>query len=187
MNDALKNIIERNSHRKLIAPAPSKVEMDLVFKAALRAPDHAWLRPSNFIEVQGKGLDRLSKAFQDFATDHIEDLEPEKLDIYINAPYRAPMIVVLINTPKEHPKVPEVEQIMSTATAGQNILLALTSLGYAGIWRTGTFALNKKVNKYLELNSEQQVLGYLYIGTPEGNQKKIPELEPSDFVTKWEA
>jgi nitroreductase len=93
--------------------------------------------------------------------------------------------MILINSPKEHPKVPEVEQIMSTAAAGQNILLALSSLGYGGIWRTGTFALNKKVNKYLGLNSDQQVLGYLYIGTPEGNQKNIPDLKPSDFVTKW--
>ena len=37
--------------------------MDIVYKAALRAPDHAWLRPSSFIEVSGKGLDKLSKIF----------------------------------------------------------------------------------------------------------------------------
>ena len=43
------------------------------------------------------------------------------------------MIIVLINTPKEHPKVPKIEQIMSTATAGQNILLALNSLGYGAM------------------------------------------------------
>ena len=185
MNDALKNIIERNSHRKLIAPAPSKEEMNLVFKAALRAPDHAWLRPSNFIEVQGKGLDRLSKAFQDFDTDHIEDLEPEKLDIYINAPYSAPMIVVLINTPKEHPKVPEVEQIMSTATAGQNILLALTSLGYAGIWRTGTFAFNKRISKNLGLENGSEVIGYIYTGTRTGSNKNIPNLNIDEYVNVW--
>lgn len=185
MNDALKNILERNSHRNLVEPAPSSDEMDLIYKAALRAPDHAWLRPSSFIEVQGKGLDRLSNAFKDFAKDQIDNLEQEKLDVYVNAPYRAPMVVMLINTPKEHPKVPEVEQIMSTAAAGQNILLALNSFGYGGIWRTGSFALNKKVNKYLDLSPDQQVLGYLYIGSPEGNQKNIPDLDPADFVSKW--
>ena len=185
MNDALKNILERNSHRNLVEPAPSSEEMDLIYKAALRAPDHAWLRPSSFIEVQGKGLDRLSTAFKDFAKEQIDNLEQDKLEIYANAPFRAPLVVILINSPKEHPKVPEVEQIMSTAAAGQNILLALSSLGYGGIWRTGKFALNKKVNKYIGLNYDQQVLGYLYIGTPEGNQKNIPDLNPSDFVTKW--
>ena len=187
MNDALNNILNRNSHRKLTKPAPSQDEMDLVFQAALRAPDHAWLRPSSFIEIQGEGLKKLSEAFVSYAKENIEDLEIEKLKKYEQAPFRAPMIVVLICTPKKHSKVPEVEQIMSTATAGQNILLALNSLGYGGIWRTGTFSLNNKIGKYLELNKGQQVVGYLYIGTPEGKPKKIPELDVNDFVTKWDS
>ena len=43
--------------------------MDTVYQAALRAPDHAWLRPSRFIEVTGKGLDKLSDLFLEFATE----------------------------------------------------------------------------------------------------------------------
>jgi nitroreductase len=185
MNDALKNILERNSHRSLVEPIPGGEEMELVYKAALRAPDHAWLRPTSFIEVQGEGLNRLSQAFGDYAKKHISNLEADKLEKYKAAPFRAPMVIILINTPKQHVKVPETEQIMSSAAAAQNILLALNSLGYAGIWRTGTFALNKNICKYLELNSDQQVLGYLYVGTPEGAAKKIPNLDPKDYVTKW--
>ncbi len=56
MNKALKNILERNSHRNLIDPIPSKDEMEQVYQAALRAPDHAWVRPSSFIQVSGEGL-----------------------------------------------------------------------------------------------------------------------------------
>ncbi len=185
MNDALKNILERNSHRRLIEPIPTEEEMQQVYKAALRAPDHAWLRPTSFIEVQGEGLNRLSDAFEDCAKEHINNLEKDKLEKYKAAPFRAPMIIILVNTPKQHAKVPETEQIMSSAAAAQNILLALNSLGYGGIWRTGTFALNKNICKHLELNMDQQVLGYLYIGTPEGVAKKIPDLEPGDYVTKW--
>ena len=117
----------------------------------------------------------------------MENLEREKLKKYEQAPFRAPMIVVLVCTPKEHPMVPEIEQIMSTATAGQNILLALNSMGYGGMWRTGTFSLNDKISKYLELDEGQKVVGYLYIGTPEGKAKKIPELNIQDFVTKWDS
>ena len=101
MNDALNNILNRNSHRKLTKPAPSQDEMDLVFQAALRAPDHAWLRPSSFIEIQGEGLKKLSDAFVSYAKENIEDLEIEKLKKYEQAPFRAPMIVVLVCTPKE--------------------------------------------------------------------------------------
>tara|TARA_Y100000588_G_C13920311_1_gene781202 strand:- start:82 stop:657 length:576 start_codon:yes stop_codon:yes gene_type:complete len=185
MNDALKNITQRNSHRKLVMPAPSDEEMQYVYQAALRAPDHAWIRPSSFIEIQGKGLERLSEAFISYAEENIDGLSEDQLKKYEEIPFRAPMIIVLINAPKEHPMVPEIEQIMSTATAGQNILLALNSMGYGAIWRTGTFAFNDKIGKYLDLEKGQQVVGYLYVGTPEGKPKRIPEMNIKDFVTKW--
>ena len=105
MNEALKNILERNSHRNLVEPIPSKDEMEKVFQAALRAPDHAWLRPSSFIQISGDGLQRLSDIFVDFAEENFDDLTEERIEKYRNAPFRAPLIVVLVSTKKDHPKV----------------------------------------------------------------------------------
>ena len=99
MNDALKNITQRNSHRKLVMPAPSDEEMQYVYQAALRAPDHAWIRPSSFIEIQGKGLERLSEAFISYAEENIDGLSKDQLKKYEEIPFRAPMIIVLINAP----------------------------------------------------------------------------------------
>ena len=65
--EAIKKILSRNSISKLGVPHPTSEEMDLVYKAALRAPDHAWLRPSEFIEITGKGLDELSNIFVQYA------------------------------------------------------------------------------------------------------------------------
>ena len=155
--------------------------MDLVYKAALRAPDHAWLRPTSFIEVKEEGLDKLSKIFFDFGKSK-ENIAEEVLNKYKNAPYRAPMIVILINTVKEHPKVPAIEQKLSTATAAQNLMLALNALNYASIWRTGKLAFNELVQKDLGLTSNQEILGYLYIGTEVGKKKKVPSLDIDKFV-----
>jgi hypothetical protein len=44
--------------------------------------------------------------------------------------------------------------------------------------------LNKEIGSFLELDANQEVLGYLYIGTPTGDNKKIPQLDPKDFVKK---
>ena len=93
--DALENILNRVSARTLAEPYPSKDEMDTVYNAALRAPDHAWLRTSSFIEVKGKSLDKLSDIFVNYGKS-IPDISDEILDKYKNAPYRAPMIVILI-------------------------------------------------------------------------------------------
>ena len=180
--DALDNILNRVSARTLSNPIPSKDEMETVYKAALRAPDHAWLRTSSFIEVKGKGLDKLSDIFVNYG-ESIPDISDEVLDKYKNAPYRAPMIIILVNTVKEHPKVPEIEQKLSTATAAQNIMLALNSMNYSCIWRTGKLAFNRDVQNDLGLNENQEILGYLYVGTETGVKKKIPELDIDDFVS----
>ena len=120
--DALDNILNRVSARTLSNPIPSKDEMETVYKAALRAPDHAWLRTSSFIEVKEDGLDKLSDIFFNFGKT-IPNIADEVLEKYKNAPYRAPMIIILVNTFKEHPKVPPIEQKLSTAAAAQNLSL----------------------------------------------------------------
>jgi len=185
MNEALTNILKRNSPRELSKPHPSQEEMEIIYQAALRAPDHAWQRPSRFIQVTGQGLEKLSAVFVDYAKENIEGVTDETLQKYKEAPFRAPMIIILITEIKIHPKVPEIEQMLSTAAAAENILLALNALNYAGMWRTGVFALNEKIQKYLKLNDNQKVIGYLYVGTATGKQKKIPEMDTSEFVTEW--
>jgi len=180
--DALENILNRVSARSLVEPHPSKKEMDIVYKAALRAPDHAWLRTSSFIEVKGESLNKLSNIFVNYGKS-VPDISDEVLDKYKNAPYRAPMIIILVNTFKEHPKVPAIEQKLSTATAAQNIMLALNAMKYSCIWRTGKMAFNELIQKELGLNNNQEILGYLYIGTESGEKKKIPNLDIDDFVS----
>ena len=180
--DALKNILNRVSARKLSEPHPSTEEMEIVYKAALRAPDHAWLRTSSFIEVKDEGLKKLSNIFFDFGKT-IPDLSDDVLNKYKNAPFRAPMVVILVNTYKEHPKVPAIEQKLSTAAAAQNIMLALNAMNYSCIWRTGKMAFNEIICRELGLNKNQEILGYLYIGTETGEKKKIPNLDIDDFVS----
>ena len=97
MNEALNNILNRNSPRELSEPHPTEKEMELIYQAALRAPDHAWQRPSRFIQVTGKGLEKLSSIFVDFAKDNIEDVTDETLQKYREAPFRAPMIVIPVS------------------------------------------------------------------------------------------
>ena len=76
------NLLTRNSPREFTTPVPSKDEMREIYQAALRAPDHAWLRPSRFIEVTGAGLDKLSKIFTEFAMNELQDVTPLQIEKY---------------------------------------------------------------------------------------------------------
>jgi nitroreductase len=160
----LKKIQQRNSARILIDPKPSNDELNEIYKAALRAPDHAWLRPTKFIQVMESGLDKLSNIFKKVAIETKDKIPSEIMDKYKKAPYRAPLIIIVVSSYKHHPKVPNIEQKLSSAAAAQNILLAADDLGYGAIWRTGIFAFNENINKYLNLSDDDTVIGYLYIG-----------------------
>ena len=57
------SLLERNSARGLIEPFPNSDEMEKIYQAALRAPDHAKLKPARFIQISGQGLNKLSSIF----------------------------------------------------------------------------------------------------------------------------
>ena len=181
--DAIKNLINRKSAKKLELPFPTEEEMNIVYESALRAPDHAWLRPTKFLEFKGDSLKKLSKIFEDFAKKHYsnDELFIEKARM---APFRAPMVIVLITEVKNHPKVPAIEQMLSTGAAAQNILLALNAQGYGGVWKTGKLALNDNITKFFNLDENHHILGYLYIGTKTGEDRKVPEINIEDFVVR---
>jgi len=182
--DAIKNLLSRKSSKNLEAPFPSKKEMDIVYQSALRAPDHAWLRPSKFLEFKGDSLEKLSKIFTNFANDHFKD-DKAFIEKAKAAPFRAPMVIVLITEIKDHPKVPAIEQMLSTGAAAQNILLALNAQGYAGIWKTGKLALNDEIVNYFGLDSNHHILGYIYVGTQTGKDRNIPTVDIEEFVSRY--
>ncbi len=186
--ETMKTLLSRRSISKLLSPHPSKEEMSDVYQAALRAPDHSWLRPWRFIEITGESRLKLGQAFIDSAK-KIEQLDEEREKKIAALTLRSPMIIVVIaKINYDKPNVPRLEQIQSTAAAAQNILLALHDKGYGAYWRTGKYSSerNKFISKELSLDNNDEVLGYLYVGTPEVEAPKIPELDNKDFVTYWE-
>jgi nitroreductase len=85
----------------------------------------------------------------------------------------------------EHPKVPEIEQILSAGAMAQNLMLAAHALGYGSMWRTGSMTYDQVVAKGLGLVPNEKMIGFLYVGEIEGNQKRLPEHDPEQFVTRW--
>ena len=180
--DALENIITRQSSRFLDEPIPNREQLQVIYRSALRAPDHANLKPTRFIEVSGLGLIKLSNIFESYAKKHVKNMSAEKLEKYKKAPFRAPLIIILICETQSHKTVPPLEQLLSTAAAGQNILLALNALNFAAIWRTGIFAFNPKIGSMLGLTKDQQIIGYLYIGTSKEKHREVPNIDIKDYV-----
>ena len=184
--DALTLLHERSSMGKLMGPPPSPEQLEAIYRAALRAPDHKELRPWRFIEFSGEGLARLGELFAE--AEFRED--PHASDATLNAarkkPLRAPMIIAVIAkvTPDE-PKVPKIEQVISAGCAAHGILLAAHAQELGAMWRSGKYAFDPTVRKGLGLAEDDEVVAFLYLGQMGGRHKPLPERDPADFVERW--
>lgn len=179
MTEVIDAILNRSSEPRLIAPAPDQALLEQVFECAARAPDHALLRPWRYLVIEGEGLVRLGELFASTA-----DTEAEK-DKLRRMPMRAPMLVVAITSPTEHPKVPEVEQVLSTGAGLAYMLLALQSAGFGGMWRTGALAYDERVKQGLGLQAEESIAGFLYVGSVADSKPSVPRLSVAEFVRSW--
>ncbi|WP_304638807.1 nitroreductase family protein [Pseudomonas sp.] len=183
--DALRALHERVSVPRLVGPAPTAQQCQALYQAALRAPDHAYLRPWRFLVVQGEGLERLGELFGAAALSDTPDLSADTLARYQGLPLRAPMVIVCITSPTQHPKVPLVEQQMSCAVAVGNMLVAAHALGLGAVWRTGDLAYHPLIRRGLGLAEAEEIAAYLYVGHPAGERKSVPTLDPSEFFKPW--
>ena len=185
MSDILQFLQQRNSAPKLTEPAPSAAQMEEIFRAGLRVPDHAWLRPWRFISIAGDRRVVFGELLERCLLSRDPDADEAARTKARNSPLRAPLVVVVIVNLTEHPKVPAVEQRLSGACAAQAILLATEASGFAGIWRTGANAFDRTVMDGLGLAQSEEIIGFLYIGSREGQAKAIPQLDTADFVSAW--
>ena len=179
--DALVALQTRTAAPRLVEPAPTAADMEAIFKAGLRAPDHAMLRPWRFLVVEGAAREKLGEVFVQARQPETDEQRKKLLD----APTRAPMIIIAVATIKDNPKVPAMEQIASAAAAVQNMSVAIHALGYGSIWKTGGVCYDPRVNLALGLSATDQIVGYLYVGTPTFRDRPIPEHRLEDFVVQW--
>lgn len=183
--NALELLLQRNSAPKLSEPAPSDAELDTLFAAACRAPDHAWLRPYRFLVVRGDARHQLGEVFAAAAQRRQPDFDDSTLHKFRQQPLRAPLVVVVYAQLARQHKVPVIEQMLTVGCAAQAVLLAAEALGYAGIWRTGDNAYDNTVKAALGLDDGAEIIGFLYLGSREGGKKLLPELETANFVRHW--
>ncbi len=183
-HDVLTMLTERVSHGSLEAPGPRSDEVELITRAALRAPDHALLRPWRFVVVEGDRRDALGTVLHESL--RLRGVTDEaQLAKALKAPLRAPLVIAVMLNYNVHPKVDRTEQVGSAAAATYAMSLAANALGYGAMWRTGQYATDPHVVDALGGNAQDEVIGFLYVGTRQGPSKNLPELDPGDFLTHF--
>ncbi len=143
MNTVIDLIKQRVSYPKLTGNAPSGQQLQEILACAMRAPDHARLKPWHFHVVQGSARDVLGELFEESAKESGVELV-DKLLRYRNMPMRAPMIIVATCEPVTNQRYLAKEQILAVGGCNFKICkLRISSLEYGSIWRTGEYGRSR--------------------------------------------
>lgn len=183
----LKFIGERRSYPRLNEPAPGDALLKQIYTASLRVPDHQRLKPWRFLSISGDARIDLGALFAKSVLSTEPEVNEERLDKAKSKALRAPLIIVGIVKHHEHPKVPAIEESISAGAVFQNMGLAFYAHDFGSVWRTGAFANCPTVNEGLGLGKGEEIIGYLYVGTPPSRDKSIPELDADDYFKSWSA
>ncbi len=172
--------------RVLGEPGPSEEEIREFLDAAVTAPDHGALRPWRFIVVRGEAREALAEVLTKALLKRQPDASPATIEKDRDRLRRVPLLIVVAAavTP-DHPKVPPSEQLVATGLAAQAILLAAQARGYGGVILTGDHAYDPTVKKALGLKDRHQIVGFVYIGTPEGELRPKKRPDAAKFTRNW--
>ena len=174
-------LLQRQSTPLLKAPAPNAEHVEQILSAGMRVPDHACLQPWHFTVISDDGLQRLSDLFvkaSDASCDNIEKIS--------KMPFRAPMVIVISTKFVTHQKVPKQEQLIAAGCCAHAMQMAAVALGYGAMWRTGALAYNSVVKQGLAIDEQDEIIGFLYLGTRCKDQAIKASKAFTDKVNFWQ-
>jgi nitroreductase len=181
--DALEMLLKRESAMKLSEPGPSEEQLDTMFEAAVRAPDHGRLRPWAFVVVPKEKRARFGEIMAQSLQRRRSDASAEMIQREKQKALRAPIILIVAARPKSTERIPEIEQVLSAGAAAQNIMLAAYAQGFGAMWRTGDAAYDDGVKTALGLQPSDKIVGFIYLGSSDGASSPATRPASKDFVT----
>jgi nitroreductase len=176
---AIELLMTRQSCANVTEPAPNQADLEQILHAGMRVPDHANLSPWQFTVVTGQGLQHLTDIFTRAAS--AANMSEQQQAKAQTMAFRAPMILVVSSKFQQHDKVPKQEQLVAAGCAAHAMQMAAFALGYGAMWRTGDFAYNSVVKQGLNISLQDEIIGFLYLGTP----VKIQPIKPSKAIAPF--
>ncbi len=187
MNPALHLLQTRRSvaPRLLALPAPTAQEIDTILTIASRVPDHARVVPWRFIVIGADGGARIGETIAAAFREDNPDANDAAVEVERSRLLRAPLVIAVVSSTREHPKAPEWEQILSAGAAAMNLVTAVNALGYASNWHTEWYAYDRRVLSELGLAESERIAGFVHIGTPSETPGDRPRPELAEIVTEY--
>ena len=168
------------------------IEQEKIWKLlelANYAPSHRRTQPWRFSvfekEAKNDFFETLASIYK--STTSKELFEEKKEQKILNKSKNVAVVIAICMKRCDKGSVPVFEEKWAVACAVQNILLGMKSLNIIGYWSTPKMAFSAEMKDYLNLENEDQCMGFLQLGIPKEGLPEIPKLEngPIEDKVTW--
>ena len=170
---------------KLTEPGPDDAQLERILTAGLRVPDHGKLTPWRVQILRKPAQAALGDLLADRFAKNTPGAGARIIETERQRPQRAPILLVVTSTPETESRIPRMEQMLSAGAVCLNLLHASHALGFAAQWLTEWPAYDETVKAALGYGPDDQIVGFVYIGSAAEPPTERPRPALSDVVSEW--
>jgi nitroreductase len=192
--DVLEAIKRRRSIGKVTQEPVPRELIEQMLAAAVEAPNHHETEPWRFFVLTGTAREDFGDVLAEALRRRLAGEGEKKVEGLALAerakPLRAPVLIVVAvkhdQTEKGGEKIVPVEDLMATAAAIENMLLAAHALGLAAQWRTGDGAFDPHVKAHFGLQPTDEIAAIVYVGYRDP-ERDVPRTRNRAYAdrTEW--
>ncbi len=165
----------------LAEPGPDDAQLADILRLAVRVPDHGKLAPWRFVILKGAAKDVFAERVTELADSQVN---PTKAKAALRKLTRPPVAVAVISRFIEG-EIPEWEQRQSASAVCHQMLLAASALGWGANWITDWYSYDPRAIAILGLAVDEQVAGFLYLGTTTEQPQERVRPDVAAITTEW--
>ena len=153
--------------------------------SAVRVPDHGRLVPFRFLRIQGPARAALGRFMAERLLQRDPQAPPSQVEKALHRFASAPLVLAVVARLQAGHKVPEQEQLLTAGCVCFALLQAAQACGFGAQWLTGWMAYDREVARHLGLAGNEQVVGFIHIGTPRQQAPERERPDPCQLLTDW--
>ena len=165
----------------LVAPGPTRAELNELLRLAARVPDHGKLNPWRFVILEGEAKADFTARLEAIAAARPDEPKATAALGKLRIP---PLAVAVISSPVGG-NIPLWEQQLSAGAVCTTLLMAATAMGYGANWITDWYGFDAAALAALGVRDGEQVAGFIYLGSfGEPPQERVrPDM--AAIVSDW--
>lgn len=170
---------------QLEEPGPDEGQLLRMLRSAVRVPDHGRLTPWRFVRIRGDARLALGEVLARRSRERDPDCSNAVVEKDRQRFTQAPLVVAVVGCIHKDHRIPEVEQVLSGGSVCFALLQAAQGMGFGAQWLTGWAAYDPEVRAALGIGDDEQVLGFIHIGTAPTPAPERIRPDPATLLTDW--